>query len=135
MATAVVAWVCEWFEPNVFMPLKAGKSPAEKVRRVAANLRDFYRRGTLWCVLDSMTLGGGTDALRVSIHAAYSAWLEAFAGVARESGMPPSVAHSRAQQALIEIEGSLVLARATGDSKPFLQVLKKLPNILTLPTS
>jgi len=48
---------------------------------VAANLRDFYRRGTLWCVLDAMTLGGGPDAILSSVRAAYPE----VTGVHRES--------------------------------------------------
>jgi hypothetical protein len=81
-------------------------------------------------VLDTMTLGGGTPAIRDSIRAAYAAWIEAFERVAQEAGMPSSLARSRAQQALIEIEGSLVVARVTGDSKPFLRVVQELPSVL-----
>ena len=130
MAAAIVAWTCAWFEQNVFAPLKAAGSPPEKVQHVAANLREFYRRGTLWCVLDAMTLGGGTGELRDAIRQAYAAMLEAFERVAREAGMPAATARARAQQALIEIEGSLVVARVTGDSKPFLRVVQTLPALL-----
>ena len=127
MAAAVVAHTCEWFERNVFQPLKDTGSPAERLARVAANLRDFYRRGALWCVLDSMTLDGGGESTRGAIRAAYMAWLEAFARIAAEAGLPAEPARSRAQQALIEIEGALVVARVTGDSEPFLEVLQNLP--------
>ena len=130
MAAAIVARTGEWFEQHVFAPLQAGGSPAERLRRVAANLRDFYRRGTLWCVLDAMTLGGGPAAIRETVRGAYSAWLGAFERIAREAGMPASQARSRAQQALIEIEGSLVVARVTGDSRPFLRVVQNLPALL-----
>jgi hypothetical protein len=130
MAAAIVARTCSWFEDNVFAPLRANSHVHQRLQRVAANLRDFYRRGTLWCVLDSMTLGGGSEAIRASVRAAYSAWLNAFERAAREAGMPGSVARSRAQQALIEIEGSLVVARVTGDAKPFLGVIRRLPSLL-----
>jgi TetR/AcrR family transcriptional repressor of lmrAB and yxaGH operons len=130
MAAAIIAQTCDWFEHNVFSPLKAGGSPVERLQSVAANLRDFYRRGTLWCVLDTMTLSGGSDSIRNTVRAAYSAWLNAFERIAREAGMPTALARSRAQQALIEVEGSLVVARVTGDSKPFLQVVRNLPALL-----
>jgi AcrR family transcriptional regulator len=133
MAEAVVARACEWFEHNVFAPLQTDSTPREKLRQVAAHLRDFYRRGTLWCVLDSMTLGGGTQGLRNRIHAAYSAWLHAFERVAREAGFSASLARSRSEQALVEIEGSLVVARVTGDAKPFLRVVQNLPGLLSEP--
>ena len=44
--------------------------------------------------------------------------------------MPASLARSRAQQALIEVEGSLVVARVTSDSEPFVRVVRNLPNLL-----
>jgi hypothetical protein len=50
--------------------------------------------------------------------------------VASEDGVPAAVARSRAGQALIDIEGSLVIARVLGSSKPFLRVLENLPNQL-----
>jgi hypothetical protein len=45
--------------------------------------------------------------------------------------MPLSLARSRAEEAVIRIEGSLVLARVLGDNTPFLKVIKLLPDLLT----
>jgi AcrR family transcriptional regulator len=129
MAATIVNQMCAWFESNVFEPLRTKQPPERKIRAVSANLRDFYRNGTLWCVLDAMTLGGH-HKLRENIRAAYSAWLQAFDRVAREAGFSASLAQSRAQNALIAIEGSLVVARVAGDSEPFLRVIQDLPSIL-----
>jgi TetR/AcrR family transcriptional repressor of lmrAB and yxaGH operons len=130
MAAAIIKRMCAWFEEHVFEPLEADAPLDQKLRRVADNLRDFYRRGTLWCVLDAMTLGGGSEAVRDRVRAAYAAWLHSFENAAREGGASLSEARARAQQALIEIEGSLVVARVTADSRPFLGVVKRLPALL-----
>src|ERR1051325_4011529 len=53
MAAAIIAQTCAWFEQNVFTPLRRGGAIRERLQCVASNLRDFYRRGTLRCVLDS----------------------------------------------------------------------------------
>ena len=131
MAEAIVTRTAAWFEQNVFATLRSAAPPAAKLRRVARNLQDFYRGGTLWCVLDSMTLGGGPDALRQGVRGAYAAWLSAFTGAAREAGLMPAQARSRAEQALLEIEGSLVIARVLNDARPFRKVLAALPHRLT----
>jgi AcrR family transcriptional regulator len=47
MACVIVGRMYEWFEHNVFAPLKTDGSLTERLQRVATNLRDFYRRGTL----------------------------------------------------------------------------------------
>jgi AcrR family transcriptional regulator len=131
IAGAVVARTCEWFAENVFAVLQGEGSPKSKVRRVAANLREFYAGGTLWCVLDSMTLGSGAPSIRAKIEAAYRAWVEAFAAIARESGATAAQARSRAERALIDIEGSLVISRVLNDRAPFSHVLDGLPEFLT----
>jgi TetR/AcrR family transcriptional repressor of lmrAB and yxaGH operons len=130
MAAAIVAGAGEWFEQNVFAPLRAPGPASDRLRQAARNLRRFYRGGTLWCVLDSMTLGGAPETVRRGVRKAYTAWLDAFMAVASEDGVPAAVARSRAGQALIDIEGSLVIARVLGSSKPFLRVLENLPNQL-----
>lgn len=131
MALAIIDSACAWLARNIFEDLRGGDPPEEKVPRVAAKLRDYYRRGTAWCVLDSMTLGGGSEAIREKIGAAYRAWLAAFEQVAEDAGAPPLAARLRAQQALVEIEGSLVVARVTGESEAFLRAIDNLPELLT----
>jgi TetR/AcrR family transcriptional repressor of lmrAB and yxaGH operons len=131
MALQVVARVCQWFGANVFEPLHAGGSSAEILRRIVPRLRKFYQSGELWCVLDTLTLGDSTPAVRAAALGAYRAWLAEFEWAARHAGIPAKEATARARQALMEIEGSLVIARVTGDNQLFLGVLKKLPELLT----
>ena len=59
------------------------------------------------------------------------AWLNAFTQIARDSGIAPAMARSRAEEAIVRIEGSLVLARVLGDTAAFERVLKLLPDLLT----
>jgi len=56
--------------------------------------------------------------------------LRAFTGIAREVGLPSAEARERAEQAIIEIQGSLVLARVLGDCKPFQRTMDRLPELL-----
>jgi TetR/AcrR family transcriptional regulator, lmrAB and yxaGH operons repressor len=130
MATAIIAQDCQWLTEHVFLPLQGPGTPAERVTLIAANLREFYKGGTLGCILDSLTVGAGTGKIRAMIQSAYQAWLGSFTGISVESGLSQEKARSRAQQAIIEIEGSLVLARVTGDSAAFLSVIDKLPGLL-----
>jgi len=130
MALAIVARAGEWLEANVFAPLR-DLPAAQRVPRAAGKLREFYRNGELWCTLDVLTLSGSSDAIRAAVRGSYQAWVGAFARAAREAGLPAPEARARAQQAIIEIEGSLVISRVTGDPKIFLRVLQSLPARLT----
>lgn len=131
MALKVVSVACAWLGTNVFEALRGSGAPAEKALRAARKLREFYQDGTLGCVLDTLTLGESTDAVRAAVRAAYDALLGEFSGAAREAGATAVQARARARQAIVEIEGALVVARVTGDNSAFLAVIQRLPELLT----
>jgi len=128
---AVVQRVIDWFEVNVFAPLREEGSPQKRVAIVAAKLRIFYHHGTRPCITDVLSIAGGSEELATTLRVALEAWLKAFTDVAKESGMPLALARSKAEEAIVRIEGSLVLARVLGNRAPFLNVIKLLPELLT----
>ncbi|WP_263359859.1 TetR/AcrR family transcriptional regulator [Acidicapsa ligni] len=131
IALAVAQGVVAWFQANVFDPLTDDTPPRKRVAAVADNLRTFYAGGKKSCVTDVLSLPGGSDALRAGLKGAMQAWIKAFAGIARECGFSPSAAKARAEETIIRIEGSLVLARVLGDNSTFERTMKLLPDLLT----
>ena len=123
---AAVQGVGAWFEANIFEPLRQPGPLAIRVEAMAARLREFYGDGTKPCVLDTLSLRGGTPELQLALQGALDEWLRAFAAVAVEAGFAPDEAQRRAEQAVIAVEGSLVLARVTGKSDLFLAALAEL---------
>ena len=130
MALAAAAHVGEWFEANIFAPLSEPGRPADRIRTVSRKLRQFYGDGAKPCILDALSFRGGPPELASALADAYMAWLDSFAAVARASGFSSRVAEDRARQAIILIEGSLVLSRVTGNRKIFLDALAALPTML-----
>jgi TetR/AcrR family transcriptional regulator, lmrAB and yxaGH operons repressor len=133
MVAAAAASGNAWFGQHVLQPLSQPGDPADQVKLVCQRLREFYDDGRLPCVLESLSLPAGSEELHRSLNSSLDAWMEAFTLLARKSGFSPAAARDRAEQAIIEIEGSLVLARvrARGDSGPFLRTIRKLPKLLT----
>ena len=82
-------------------------------------------------LLDTLSLRDGSPALHEAVGRTYAAWRDSFAAAARESGLPAGLARRRAEEAIMSIHGALVLARATGDTRPFARALARLPNLLT----
>ena len=65
------------------------------------------------------------------IRTAFAHWIAALAALVVEStGCPTAEAHRRAEDAVLSIQGALVLARGTGNTQPFQRVLKNLPSLL-----
>ena len=130
MVAAVVNHMNRWFQGHVFTPLEGPGKPAQKVRIVAQHLRELYGDGGKSCVLDTLSLPGGDPGLREAVRGSLKAWLQAFTDIAREAGASGAEARQRAEQAILEIEGSLVLARVLGDRRPFHRALDRLPELL-----
>ena len=118
------------FSEHVLAPLRSNAPVDERIGAVARNLDSFYEAGARSCLLDTMSLGDPGAGTTEALAAAASAWIRAFATVAREAGATSTVALARAQEAVAGIEGALVLARVTGDKRPFARALKRLPEIL-----
>jgi AcrR family transcriptional regulator len=129
---AVATEVLRWFQKNIFEPLTGAGPTRKRVAFVAERLREFYLGGTKPCVTDVLSIPGATEELKAALKGATQAWIAAFAATARESGLSPAQARSRAAEAVIRIEGSLVLSRVLGDTSAFESTLKLLPDLLTI---
>jgi AcrR family transcriptional regulator len=123
-----------WFQEHVLQPLAESGDTAAQVKVVCQRLREFYDEGQLPCVLESLSLPAGSEELHRALGTTLDAWIEAFTRLARNSGLPAAAARERAEQAIVEVEGSLVLSRVKGDSGPFLRAIRKLPKLLTQTT-
>ena len=128
---AAVQGVGAWFEANVFAPLRQPGPLAHRIEAMVDRLREFYGDGTKPCVLDTLSLRGGAPELQAALQGALAEWLRAFSAVAIEAGFAAGEAQGRAEQAVIAIEGSLVLSRVTGRSDLFLGTLAELRPRLT----
>jgi hypothetical protein len=99
---------------------------------VIERLREFYAGGAKACITDVLSIPGGSEELKTALKGAMQAWINAFTGVAKESGLSPALARARAEEAIVRFEGSLVVARVLGDNSAFERVLKMLPDLLTV---
>jgi TetR/AcrR family transcriptional repressor of lmrAB and yxaGH operons len=133
IALGAAARVSAWFSESVVEPLKGAGTPQQRVHRVARRLRKFYGDGSRPCVLDTLSLRGGPPELQAALAGSLQAWVAAFTSIAVESGFRRTEAARRAQQAIINIEGSLVLSRVSGNPGIFLRTLAELPALLTRP--
>ena len=130
MAEAVLNRAGEWLEAHALKPLTEPGPPEPRLREMAQKLDEFYEGGTQSCLLDALSFGVEEGGIRDYQRAAMQAWVDAIATMLRGSGLPTRAARERAQDAVIRIQGSLVMARATGDPKPFRRTLRDLPQDL-----
>jgi AcrR family transcriptional regulator len=131
IAVAVAGEAIRWLQANVLAPLVGPGPPRKRVSFAAEKLREFYAGGSKACIMDALSIRGGSDELQLALKTAMQALLSAFARIAKESGHGSGTAKSKAEEAIVRLEGSLILARVLGDTACFERVLKGLPDLLT----
>ena len=133
IAMAIAGDVVRWLQANVFDPLVGSGPPRKRVSFVAEKLRKFYAGGSKACVMDVLSIRGGSEELQLALKAAMQSLMSAFAQIAKDSGHGSAAARSKAEEAIVRLEGSLILARVLGDTASFERVLKGLPDLLIAP--
>ena len=122
----VLAETGRTFETEVLAPLREPGAPEARFSKMLGAARKFYEDGKLSCVLDTLSLGEAGQFYREALSEAITHWQEALAALGRETGLSPAKAAAWAEEVVITVEGSLVLARAANDPEIFRRALKRL---------
>lgn len=131
MAAAVLNQKQQWFEEHILQPLRDDHPSSERIRMMCKNVDELYNRGQHSCLLAVLALGGeSNDLFHAQIKFALKTWIDTLAQVLVDAGIERSLAQHRAEDAILQIQGSLVLAKGTDDTAPFKRILQGLPDEL-----
>lgn len=131
MAEEVLASALAWYETNILAPLRTEEPPTERVAQVVKHLDGFYSGGKQACLLNMLASPRAEfGPFSAAIKGAFEALVLAFAGLARDAGHDARAAKLRAERAVMLLQGSLVMSRGLGSSKPFKTFLAGLPDDL-----
>ena len=125
MANAVLADINAWFERAVFEPLRR-EPPAEAIAQMWQAVDEYFRSGRRICLIGAFALDATRDRFAASIHAYFQRWIEALRDALIRSGRDAAVAALDAEEAVLGIQGALVLARATNDVALFTRSTRRL---------
>jgi len=131
MADAVLGRIDEHFADVVLTPLSGDGDPAARVAAMVKQLNAFYEKGQAACMLDALSRRDATAELIEHVNATFDFWLNAMIKVAKDAGLSASQARRAAEEAMVQIHGSLVVARASGNTGPFKRAMAALPGLLT----
>jgi AcrR family transcriptional regulator len=135
MAGEVLAEIDVWFELNIYAPLRDAGDPARAIAAMIAGVDQYFHSGNRICLVGLVALGAARDRFSQSIDNYFARWQAALAALLRRSGLSESLAQRRAEDALLTIQGALVLARARNDAGIFRRALSELARRLLAPTN
>ncbi len=135
MAAAVLAGANAWLEECVLKPLAGEGAPRKRLDVMVEALDAYYAGGRDGCLLGLLSQGEARDIFQAHVRTALERWGAAIAAVLVQSGISPDLARDRGEDAVIQIQGALVVARGIGSTGPFARTVAELPTRLLAPAS
>jgi AcrR family transcriptional regulator len=126
MADEVLAEIDGWFETHIFAPLRDRDDPRAAILAMLAGVDAYFRSGHRVCLVGVIALGHARDEFAEPVNDYFARWHDALVTALRRSGFSGLIARKRSEDALLTIQGALVLARARNDGKVFTRALSEL---------
>ena len=130
MVQATLAYSQAWFEENVLRVLMQDKPVQERLREMCDRLDTLYESGEQPCLMAALIAGAPRDALQMQVRDRLESLVGAIATMLTAAGLSKTIAKERGEDAVIAIQGALILSQGTGNSKPFTRILSQLPDRL-----
>lgn len=117
-------------EAALFEPLRSDRSPVAKLGAMLDAIASFYEDGRLACLLERLAASVDRRSFRRPLARAFEKWIGAVEELASAAGLPPALARARAEDLVVRVEGALVVAAGSGDTKVFTRTLAALRSSL-----
>jgi AcrR family transcriptional regulator len=130
MAREVLGTARAWLEANVVGALERPGTPAARLRNMTAALRAGYAEGEASCVLNLLGVGEAGEKFATDLNLVIEVWVHALERLLRTAGESPARARRTALDAVVRIEGALVVSRALGDTSVFVRTLTEIERSL-----
>jgi AcrR family transcriptional regulator len=126
MATAVLERIDTWMNAHALAALRRTGTPKTRLRAMLHVIDEFYVGGRNACVLGNLVVGGSREKFQDDLSSAFASWITALRDLAVESGVRGPEAQQRAEDAVVRIEGALIVAGGLNDPAPFKRALRNI---------
>jgi len=126
MAEVVLDDVANWFEDNVFIPLRESKNPQHGIKTMFTAVEDYFYSGERICLVGAFSLDYTRDLFAAKVNSYFTSWNKALTSALKRDGFDPKEAKYAAEEVVASIQGALVLARSQDNPKVFTRILKRL---------
>lgn len=126
MALAVLQHVESSMRELLFTPLRGSGPPAKRLKAMIDAYDEMYDGGRDVCLLGTLVLGGSRRRFQGQLKAIFEQWIAALERLALDAGVRAKAARERAEDAVVRIQGALILAGGLDDAGPFRRTLRSL---------
>jgi len=125
MANEVLASIDRWFVDHIYTPLRKSPDPVKGIAAMYEATDAYFRSGQRVCLVGVVALCASRDLFGEKVKVYFVGWVDALAAALRRFGNERGAARRKAEHAVLEIQGALVIARAFDDPKFFARALKE----------
>jgi TetR/AcrR family transcriptional regulator, lmrAB and yxaGH operons repressor len=126
MVSQVLDLVDAWMLEQVVEPLGGIGTPAARLDHMLDAVSTFYAEGAKACILGRLCASVDRERFQKRVEALFSAWIEALAAVIAETGVSRAASRQRAEDAVVRIQGVLVVCEGLRDPAPFRRTIRQL---------
>ncbi|MBW4460067.1 MAG: TetR/AcrR family transcriptional regulator [Nodosilinea sp. WJT8-NPBG4] len=130
MVITVLDTLDQWLQATALDTLESDGGALARLTRMGDRICEAYSHGQKPCMLASLMLGSAKDDFQPQVQSMLRRWMGAIAAVLTQAGMSEPLAQERSEEALIAIQGALIMARAMDDSAIFERTMEHLPQQL-----
>lgn len=133
MGVEVLAHLANTLEEALFAPLKTPGDPRSKLSQMLDVIDAFYDGGRKACLLARLAASADRTRFQRPLRSVFERWSASIVALGREAGLSQKVAEARAEDAIVRIEGALVVCAGTDDVAPFTRALSAIRGSLLEP--
>ncbi|WP_282604546.1 TetR/AcrR family transcriptional regulator [Pelagibius sp. Alg239-R121] len=126
MAEAVLEEIGRWFEDRVFKPLRDEPDAEAAIEKMFEEVDRYFRSGRRVCLVGAFALGQECDRFERQVRGYFETWVMDLESCLIRAGRNETLARDLSEDAVIGIQGALVLARSIGQSAVFERTLLRL---------
>ena len=124
ITSSVLSYANKWIYENIYSLLSNQSiAPDERLMQVIDNINVLYKHGEAVCILRALSLDTGIKLFGDEIKESMQYWIAGFSALGEAFGFSEEVARNKAFQVLINIQGSLVVAKGLNSPETFQSAL------------
>lgn len=126
MVQAVLAQIEQWFEEAVYAPLRDGEDSNSAIDAMLNSVMDYFRSGGRVCLVGALAVSNTRDRFSDAIRGYFVHWVDALHAALVRQGREDDQARLLSEEAVLSIQGAIVLSRAMNDPAVFRRAIDQL---------
>jgi AcrR family transcriptional regulator len=126
MVRAVLAEIEQWFEDAVYAPLRNESDANAAIDAMLDAVTDYFKSGQRVCLVGALAVGNTRGRFSQAIQGYFASWVDALQSALVRQGRDTGVARILSEDAVLSIQGAIVLSRALDNPAVFQRAIDQL---------